>query len=261
MDGGENPHDDENDYILSVIDEIYSELNVGGEEEEEFEGAVGGSFAPPSRSSFSDVVPSSYPPSDIFSHDPSLPPSNVRPPESLVQQRMSEDPPERLDIDEAENDLFTVRFLRTFKNNRFNLTGNLYQAITQSTPESRRQGRLLAFENLMSELDRIINSTMKETDYVQLIFNSTQLDRPIVIPVSQVSLFDKRVAELQFSNIITSNMMVDCQNGDFTISIYHISPPTGGGKKLKEFGLNMEIFLKKKKDASSPSLEMSIPIV
>ena len=67
------------------------------------------------------------------------------------------------------------------------------------------------------------------------------------MPVVRVSLFDKAVAETQFENIMTSKEGLDIQDGHLNIMMYHIRPPTGGGRQTSDFGLVTKKFVEKKR--------------
>lgn len=165
------------------------------------------------------------------------------PPSSYVSRERMNVVPERLNVRDRR---FLVTFQRTFRSNRFGLTGNAYTVAPQ--PVRRRStDRLHKVILLMRDLHDIIRKNMDDNDYVELVFHHPELEDPMVMPVIRASLFDPDVAVDRFESIMTSKTGLDIQDGGLTIWMYHIEPPRGGGRLLDTFGMTTEKVVKLKR--------------
>lgn len=165
------------------------------------------------------------------------------PPSSYIIRERQNHVPERLNVTDRR---FLVTFQRTFRSNRFGLTGNAYTVAPQPT-RRRSTDRLHGVILLMNDLRQIIHDNMNDNDYVQLVFHHPELEDPFVMPVIRVSLFDPDVAVDKFESIMTSKTGLDIQDGGLTIWMYHIEPPRGGGRLVDTFGMTTEKVVKMKK--------------
>lgn len=101
---------------------------------------------------------------------------NSPPPEDFMQQN---DLPAVVAI-EGERYLVAQRH-RTFYNTRFRINGYLYRVSVVDRP--LEEDCNLAFVAIMVELETILHRTIPADDYIQLIFTSTDLNNPFILPI------------------------------------------------------------------------------
>ena len=173
----------------------------------------------------------------------------------IQDDQSSNKAPHVFDSPISEQSPSTFSFLRLnpagdFYNKKFNTRGKKYVVKVVDRPEG--DDRLVSFHTILLELVDILNESVLPTDYVQLVFTSSDLTNPFFVPVVRFDLFDVRVAVEQFANILSSNAFVDVGRGDFTIKVYHTRVPLGGGKTSSSslqnsFGIATEDWLRRKK--------------
>ncbi len=153
-------------------------------------------------------------------------------------------------FDDMVGEYVTLQSHATFENKRFGVTGRRYALIVDERPEP--QERLQAFVHLITDLEQMMRRNMELNDYVQLRFRSNNLNNPFICPVVRLAQFDARVCIEMFENIIQSNLVVDVGDGSFSVDVYHVRLPRGGGltrnqRSLQEFGKTVDKLLKNKR--------------